>query len=503
MTFAEPVRFDIRFGENMGHFLASIHNASATYSGSEIEIDGVITDNSEIRFNNSLSSNEYRKTLASRYENAINKLEVTLIETYPKYEKLSLIIKIICEIDSFKSLIKKTNGSFTHKNFQISNNSSNKKYQEIIIDESAFQEYYFWMNHYLKKISKFLKNHKKSVECTSQVDFPLPPSMIIDKNTSTIEKPIANFEYLFQRNGFSILRKKFMPTDADYENGEMEYDPVTETRTYSYQDNETGEWGESKWVFKDFYNKSLTTEFQISCKNIDEHLCELKKGSEIKLFIKLTLSKLNYLLSVIKRNEDINKYDDSNNSINAVIRFIYKKYSDFIPKKMNEDKAELGTLKIGTNLQKALPPPQANETNVIPLPEINDSKTNDKTINNTSSLFYFKKMAGASKKRNIKSLFDLLEKEKHIDSDSKKDFINAFTGTPPINKIKWTGFFGDLKTLIDYCMEKEFMTKTHRKWVTTANIFTKDGINFINSEIKDTPTTNNEDAIKRLIDSIG
>lgn len=503
MIFGEPVRFDGRFGEQMGQFLASINYASATYIGSEIEIDGEKTDNSEIRFNNSLSYNEYRKFLDSRYERAIYELEITLFETYHKSEKLSLIIKIICEVDSFKSLLKKTDGGFTHKFFQFSNKSPEKKYQENIIYESSFQDYYFWMNHYLKKISKFLKSLKKSVESTRQFDFPIPPSMISDKNTSTKEKPIANFEYLFQGNGFYNLRQKFMPTDEDYENGDMGYDPITETRTYFYQDNETGEWEESKWVFKDFYNKSLTTEFQISCKNIDEHLYELKKSNEIKLFIKLTLSKLNYLLTVINRNDDIKKYDDSNNSINAIIRFIYNKYSDFIPKKMIEDKVKLGTLKIGTNLQKALPPPIETETSVISLTENNGPISIDKTINKTSSLFYFKKMAGASKKRNIKSLFDLLEKEKFIDVNSKTDFVNAFTGIPPINKIKWTGLFGDIKTLINYCMEKEFITKSRPKWVTTSKIFTINDTDFDSKTIKDTATTNNEASIKKLIDSIG
>jgi hypothetical protein len=137
------------------------------------------------------------------------------------------------------------------------------------------------------------------------------------------------------------------------------------------------------------------------------------------------------------------------------------------------------------------------------LPEISDSKPNNETINNTSSLFYFKKMAGASKKRNIKSLFVLLEKEKFIDTKSKTDFINAFTGIAPIKKIKWTGLFGDIKTLINYCMEKEFITKTRPKWITTSKIFTINDTDFDSKTIKDTATTNNEVLIKRLIDSIG
>jgi len=92
MIFGEPVRFDGRFGDQMGQFLGLLNYASVTYKGSEIEINGKITDNSEVRFNNSSSSNEYHKSLDYRFENAINELEVTLFETYPKPEKLSLMI---------------------------------------------------------------------------------------------------------------------------------------------------------------------------------------------------------------------------------------------------------------------------------------------------------------------------------------------------------------------------------------------------------------------------
>ncbi|HRA74130.1 MAG TPA: hypothetical protein PLB11_15055, partial [Flavobacterium sp.] len=426
-----------------------------------------------------------------------------LFETYHKSEKLSLLIKIICEVDSFKSLLKKTEGGFTHKFFQFSNKSPEKKYQENIINESSLQDYYFWMNHYLKKISKFLKNHKRSIEATNQIDFPLPPSMISDKNSSTKEKPIANFIHLFQGSGFYNLRQKFLPSDDDYINSDMEYDPITETRTYSYQDNETGEWIESKWVFKDHYLKCLNNEYRISIKNIDCYISDQTNESKNRLFLKLTLSNLKYLLTAIERNKEVNKYKASINSINALIRFIYNKYSDFIPKKMIEEYAKLGPLKIETSLPKALPPTKETETGVISLPENSVPNSNDKTVIKKSTTSCFKKMAGASKKRNIKSLFSLLEKEKYINSDSKNDFINAFTGMTPINKIKWTGLFGDIKTLINYCIEKEFIPKISNKWVVTANIFTNNGNAFINKEIKDTPTTNNEAAIKRLIDSIG
>jgi len=115
----------------------------------------------------------------------------------------------------------------------------------------------------------------------------------------------------------------------------------------------------------------------------------------------------------------------------------------------------------------------------------------------------FKKMPGASKKKNITSLFDALAKKNYIDSHSKKEFINAFTGTSPCEKMNWTGCFGDLKTVIDHCIKKEFITSARNKWVITASIFKDNGKDFDNKNISDTSVTKNEMAIKRLIDSIG
>ena len=69
--------------------------------------------------------------------------------------------------------------------------------------------------------------------------------------------------------------------------------------------------------------------------------------------------------------------------------------------------------------------------------------------------------------------------------------------------MNWTGCFGDLKTVIDHCIKKEFITSARNKWLITASIFKDNGKDFDNKKISDTSVTKNEMAIKRLIDSIG
>jgi hypothetical protein len=63
------------------------------------------------------------------------------------------------------------------------------------------------------------------------------------------------------------------------------------------------------------------------------------------------------------------------------------------------------------------------------------SRTIVETNSNKIKLNYFKIKAGYSKTNKAKALFESLVAKNYIDPSAKKDFIKAFTGTPPINKI--------------------------------------------------------------------
>lgn len=130
------------------------------------------------------------------------------------------------------------------------------------------------------------------------------------------------------------------------------------------------------------------------------------------------------------------------------------------------------------------------------------SRTIVETSSKKTNLNCFKIKAGHSKTNKARALFEYLVAKNYIDSSAKRDFINAFTGTPPLNKINWIGNFGDLKTLIDQSIEMEFIEKIINKWVVAANIFLKDGEDFTNVQIKDTEETKKIDEIKKILNSI-
>ena len=128
------------------------------------------------------------------------------------------------------------------------------------------------------------------------------------------------------------------------------------------------------------------------------------------------------------------------------------------------------------------------------------NKKNEVKINNSE--FTFKIKAGASKKRKAAELFELLVKDNHIDLASKNDFIDAFTGNYPKNKINWIGAFGDLKSFIKYAISENLIEKVSTKWIYTANLFISKGSDINNNSLNDAKKTTNDISIKKIVNSV-
>ena len=84
---------------------------------------------------------------------------------------------------------------------------------------------------------------------------------------------------------------------------------------------------------------------------------------------------------------------------------------------------------------------------------------------------------------------------------STKDFINAFTGYSPKDKIIWKGHFGDLKTFINHSIKEKFLEKVSQKWIITSSIFLNDEIAFNEDKIRSTKETKSKENIKKLVDN--
>ena len=115
---------------------------------------------------------------------------------------------------------------------------------------------------------------------------------------------------------------------------------------------------------------------------------------------------------------------------------------------------------------------------------------------------YFQIKDSATRHHKAQSLSDKLIAKNYIHKDCKANFINAFIGTKPKDKVNWTGAFGDLKSFIKYCNAEKLFEDNIDVWVITSEVFTFKQVNIPSKKIKDTKVTNNDYNIKKLVKSI-
>jgi len=309
-----------------------------TYNVDPVEVDQKLNDTADVRFNLYPTVGKYITSLSKGFTNSCNDIERMADDMYVKSEKLNLLSRFIIEVEACQNLLSlTTDKKYTHKRFAFSNVSKENKYRDVVLDESEFQEYFFWMNHYLSKMHAYLLQLKHTIEITPQIEFRLPSSMQPDGNTSTVDKPFAFFEYAFLRNGLAQIRRAFTPSQEDYYHlPYIQWDPKTEIITTQEQDNETGEWETYTRSFKDHLFNKYYQEFLKSMQLCDEHIDQLKTEQEIKLFITLSLGRFKYVLKNLEGNEDAKKYDFSVHPIKALIKYVYDRYEVFCPERDNQ-----------------------------------------------------------------------------------------------------------------------------------------------------------------------
>ncbi|NLR64843.1 hypothetical protein HGH92_11060 [Chitinophaga varians] len=412
-----PRSYKFRFENNFIDFLNLIKTASVTFKGQDLEIDGQLEGHSDISFNLYRGIDKFKRVLSDAWHDSNNSLEETLDNTYLKTDKFFLLSRYITEVESIQQLLTIEKGDFSHKNFYFSNISTEQKYQVVTLDQKEFQEYYFWMDHYVKKMLSYLNHIKSAIENVPQEEFRIPEYMKPDPNDSSFENPIGCFEYLFLNNGISRMRNQFVPTEEDYYHNDIIYDKEKEVLTIHDQDPETGEWETKVVHFKDKYRNRLYSSFLLSRKLIDEHINKDKKDDEIRTFISLILGKLKYLLKSIESNKDAIKYEESPKPIRGLIRYLYEKYDFFCPKAddLVEDILSEKIKKIEQSPPSKLIPQLSNTINVFMFKRRN--------IETFSTILYHGLTTG-----------QLISKETDIQKIRK-----AFDGTAQVHplKIRW------------------------------------------------------------------
>jgi len=342
-NFAETVSFDDRYGIHMNAFFNLVNSASITYD--ELQEENTFDEIQEkiasdkldlksfrqvIHFNSSNSPKEYGEILNKNYNRATNEFGISLTEIINKQDRLILVTSIVVEVKSFKGFLKKTKSrDYSHALFDSSNLSPKIKNYKEFIDESSYQDYYYWMNFYLKKISDYLENQKKDIRSMSQDDLIKYPSSIQNNNVSSKEKPFVYFEYLFTRNGLDHLLYDFITPHANVQYNSINYDPITGILKESYVDTVTGDLINFDSTFQDYYLKYLVKEYNNSIKLIDQYIDDQEQESFVLFYLKKNYNKLNSLLKIINSNNAINKHEDSPKPIKGLIRHIEEKTKNY------------------------------------------------------------------------------------------------------------------------------------------------------------------------------
>ena len=148
---------------------------------------------------------------------------------------------------------------------------------------------------------------------------------------SSLDNPLAYFEYLFTNNGIEDLKKEFIPTKWDYENApNLNYD--TEKEIISWTDLESsGEYVLYTKSFTEHLTKILNREYENSCKLIHTSIINKPTQTNACLYINVLFGILNYLLIEINNNRTYEKYPQTFTAIKYFVFFIYKKYNLFNP----------------------------------------------------------------------------------------------------------------------------------------------------------------------------
>ncbi len=329
------------FPDDFRDFMSLVNRASVTFKDAEIDTEEPYDEDkkefderpgTDIRFNLMRGALAYKRLLDTAYERGSAGVEEELAEVFYKSEKLTLLARYITHIESCQMLLTKNADKYQHRLFSFSNLSKDSAQKTVNLGQEDFQEYFFWMDHYLIKMHSLLIHLQSSTQRTAQEEFAKPSNIAPRPDVSSIENPISFFWDIVERNGVRKLRNRFKPSEDDYHYyPDVSYNEETEIKTINEQDNETGEWETNIKAFSEEYLQKVYTEFNKTRNYIDLKIDTCKTTDEVRLSISLLTARLRYLLSKIPENKDAAKYNTTERSIKGLLRFVYEKYGGFAP----------------------------------------------------------------------------------------------------------------------------------------------------------------------------
>jgi hypothetical protein len=445
-----------KFGDNVNSFIKLVSFINLEYKATEVNDSDVVKKHLEIKFNGFKSINHFSKSLEINYNNAIAEIEETLLIKHKKYERYRFITNLILKFnDVQKLLINKHKLGFKHANFKI---SRAKQLGVKEIDESYCQEYYSIINTCLDKTLSYLSHQKDMQGIMNDSDIPLHKINIPAEDEPTKKCPLKFYQFLITKKGVYRLLQKFKPSKDDFSSNDIDYDDDSNTITYNHYDVKTGNYFATTLTFNDYFRKRLKAEYKKSQRLINKQFNSLKDEPQASFYLTRTLNDLKSLAKNVEGGKDSLGYADIKKVINNLINHFNTNYAVFItPGKTKTDKAYF---------------------------------------------FQLKGLREAAKKKAV-NLHDSLVKNKFLVKNSRKDFINLFTGQQPLDRIIWLGHITQLKLFINLLISEDKIEKCkYGKWQITAANFKSYDDNFTNKQLNDTKLPVNKAKIIDIVSNI-
>lgn len=282
----------------------------------------------EIIFNNTTSTKQYENSLIRKFEFACEEIEMLINDTALKNEKINILNRFIIEVNSIRKALVRTNNGLRHSRFSFTNTLGKVPDSKNYSDDD-FQEYYSWMDTFMDKAIDFLDLFKKNIELTAPDQFPKPFYLNPSPNDSTLENPIAAFDFLIVDKGIIHLRNTFFPLESSDHQEEILYDLQNEIKTIKERDQETFDWKEYKYSFKNVVVARVRKELEKSKRFIDKNVSDKIEKKDLLLYFEILMDHLEYLRNISENNTDFQRYCQPLNPIDELINYVHNKYPSF------------------------------------------------------------------------------------------------------------------------------------------------------------------------------
>lgn len=280
-----------------------------------------------LRLNGEVQS-AFEYSLDDYYQDFQEALENALANIADKLSKLNHLVRYLAEVHVAGLLLEKNEaGAWHHRNFEFWKDQKLEKTAEV--DESNFQVFYFMMDSSLRKMTLYLDTIRQNILAIDQRDMPVPTLPLEDSSSSTVEQPIAYFDWFFARSGLAILREEFKMKSE--EEG-LFFSESHDARIWDQPlDDEGREYKIAFAPFGDHLKDVLVKELDKSNQLIATDIGRQQSHAAVQLRLELLLSSLDYFHKLSDTHELYRRYSICTTIVETLQQFIQGKYGFFLP----------------------------------------------------------------------------------------------------------------------------------------------------------------------------